>query len=98
MAGSQARLAALKLERKPLVDQSEFYAGKPLPRKLKSALDANDASVGAQNDLLHKGQLELADINANYDQQRDHLKRLWPTASTESNGVITGTAWSPSHK
>ena len=42
------RLRNLDAERKPLLDEAEFYIGKPLPFALKAKLDANDAAVAAQ--------------------------------------------------
>jgi hypothetical protein len=37
---SEARLALLASERKPLMDEAEFYIGKPLPTKLRTQLAA----------------------------------------------------------
>ncbi|MDP2006404.1 MAG: hypothetical protein Q8K45_12065, partial [Rubrivivax sp.] len=45
---TELRLRALATERKPLRDEAEFYQGRTLPPKLKSAIDANDAAVDAQ--------------------------------------------------
>ncbi|HZV91890.1 MAG TPA: hypothetical protein VFF72_01660, partial [Caldimonas sp.] len=49
---SKERIALLNAERKPLLDEAEFYVGKSLPSKLKLALDANDASLDAQKALI----------------------------------------------
>ena len=74
---SEKRIAELKLERKPLLDEAEFYKGKPLPAKLKQALDANDASAEAQRVLVENQKAELVRINARYDGELARLKRLW---------------------
>jgi hypothetical protein len=49
---SEARIKLLLQERKPLLDEAEFYVGKPLPLKVRLALDANDASLEAQRSLV----------------------------------------------
>ena len=77
---SEARVAALAKERKPLTDEAEFYAGKQLPPKLKQALDANDASTEAQRTLIQNQQVEVARINQLYDVELDRLKKLWAGA------------------
>ena len=53
----------LAVERKPLRDEAEFYQGKPLPPKLKTALDANDASVEAQRSAKETQEAEVGRIN-----------------------------------
>ena len=42
---AELRLRDLTAERKPLMDEAEFYKGRPLPAKLKQALDAGAVSV-----------------------------------------------------
>lgn len=95
---SEARLAELARERKPLLDDAEFYVGKPLPRKLKDQLDANDASADAQRALLQNQRLEMRRIDKLYDAELERLKRLWAGAQPGSLGMLAGTAASGSHK
>jgi hypothetical protein len=95
---SDSRLAALAAERKPLLDESEFYVGKPLPFKLKLALDANDAAVDAQKTLRQNQQLESARIVARYDAELERLRKLWAGAQPGSMGIITGAASAPPRK
>ncbi|CAN5883245.1 hypothetical protein BH11PSE8_BH11PSE8_23260 [soil metagenome] len=92
---SEARIRALAKERKPLMDEAEFYAGKPLPPKLKQALDANDAANEAQRSLIQNQQVELARINQGYDAELEHLKKLWGGAQP---GSITAAASGPQRK
>jgi hypothetical protein len=77
---SEARLADLERERKPLMDESEFYAGKTVPGKLKGQLDANDAAAAAQKELLVTQKAELARASKLYDVELAHLKKLWAGA------------------
>jgi hypothetical protein len=92
---SEDRLKALAGERKPLLDDAEFYAGRALPAKLKQALDANDASVEAQRALVQNQQVEMARINAAFDIELDRLKRLWAGAMPGSMGPLGVAAPAP---
>lgn len=84
MKASEHRIRDLGIERKPLLDEAEFYKGKPLPGKLKQALDANDASIEAQNVLIENQKAELVRINARYDAELARLKKLWAGAAPGS--------------
>ena len=87
---SEPRIAQLKAERKPLDDEKEFYVGKPLPTKLKLALDSNDASLEAQKRLVQNQQPELVRITALYDAELARLKKLWAGAPAGSLGPLAG--------
>jgi len=89
---TQDRLALLASERKPLMDETEFYVGKPLPTKLKTALDANDASTEAQQSLVQTQQAEVVRINALYDAELERLRKLWAGAQPGSLGPIAASA------
>lgn len=77
---SSLRLEALGLDRKPLLDEAEFYKGKPLPADLRTALDANDAATAAQRSAMQGQEAELVRINKLYDAELAHLKQLWAGA------------------
>jgi Domain of unknown function (DUF4124) len=81
---SEARITSLTTERKPLLDEAEFYVGKPFPPKLKQLLDANDAATDAQRSLLQNQQEEIVRINANFDAELERLRRLWGGAPAGS--------------
>jgi hypothetical protein len=81
---SESRVADLERERKPLVEETEFYVGKTLPGKLKAQLDANDAATAAQKELLVQQKAELARVTKLYDTELAHLKRLWAGAAPGS--------------
>jgi hypothetical protein len=89
---SEVRIALLTKERKPLLDEAEFYVGKPLPPLLKMQLDANDAAVKAQEDLRVNQQNEIVRINALYDVELERLKNLWGGALPGSMGVLPVTS------
>ena len=85
---SEARIRVLAKERKPLLDDAEFYVGKPLPARLKQQLDANDASVRAQEDLIQSGQAEIDRINALFDDELERLRQLWSGVQPGMMGML----------
>ena len=89
---SQQRSAALARERKPLLDEAEFYQGRPLPLKLRLALDANDAGVEAQRALVQNQQAEAVRINASFDVELARLRRLWAGAAPGSMGTLSAAS------
>lgn len=84
MRASEARLADLARERKPLLEESEFYAGKQLPALLRQQLDANEAAAAAQRDAQVQLKAEQERIARRYDAELAHLKRLWAGAAPGS--------------
>lgn len=95
---SEARINLLKAERKPLLDDAEFYVGKSLPAKLKSALDANDAALDAQKSLVQNQQGEVVRINGLYDAELARLKKLWAGTPAGSLGPIAAPPPPPGQK
>jgi len=85
---SEKRIAVLTADRKPLMDEAEFYVGKQLPLKLKQQLDANDAAAEAQRSLIQNQQSEIGRINSLYDTELARLKKLWAGAPAGSMGAI----------
>jgi len=80
LRASEGRLVELAKERKPLIADAEFYAGKPLPPQLKAQLDANDVSTEGQRGQIESQKAELDRINKNYDAELQRLKKLWAGA------------------
>jgi len=89
MKTSEMRLRDLAAERKPLLAEVEFYAGKPLPAKLRGQLDANDAATAAQREAVIGQEAELDRVNQLYDAELARLKLLWAGAAPGSLGPIT---------
>ncbi|MCE2915798.1 MAG: hypothetical protein LW768_09670 [Rubrivivax sp.] len=92
---SEIRLRDLTAERKPLLDELEFYAGRQPPAKLKAALDANEVSAEAQRQALVNQEAELVRINRFYDLELDRLRRLWAGATPGTLGAIPGNTTAP---
>jgi len=85
---SEARLTLLASERKPLTDEAEFYIGKPLPTKLRTQLDANDAATDAQRSLIQNQQAEIIRVNSLYDAELQRLRKLWGGAQPGTLGAL----------
>jgi hypothetical protein len=77
ISSSQRRVQQLNEERKPLLAESEFYVGKPLPYKVKSHLEANQTAIQAQTDAMKMQRAEHGRINALFDAELQRLKQLW---------------------
>lgn len=89
---SDQRLKDLAAERRPLLDETEFYKGKQLPLKLRLQLDANDAATDAQRSAMSNQEAELVRINRLYDAELDRLRRLWGGALPGTLGPIDSAA------
>ena len=74
------RLCMDRVDTAALLDEAEFYKGKPLPPKLKQQLDANEAAAEAQRVLIENQKAELVRINKLYDTELARLKKLWAGA------------------
>jgi hypothetical protein len=88
MKASERRLADLAKERKPLMDEAEFYAGRKMPLKLKQAIESNDAAVEAQRNAITTQEAELVRINRLHDVELDRLRKLWAGAAPGSLGPV----------
>jgi hypothetical protein len=92
---TELRLRELQAERKPLMDETEFYVGRALPPKLKSAIDANDAAAEAQRAAAATQQAELNRINRMFDGELERLRRLWAGAPPGSMGPLMPPSAAP---
>lgn len=89
---SELRLVAMEAERKPLLDEAEFYKGKQLPASLKTKLEFIDVTVDAQKTLVQNQQAEVVRINGLFDQELERLKKLWAGAPPGSLGSALAEA------
>ncbi len=88
---SESRLASLEKERKPLMDETEFYVGRQMPLKLKQSIDANDAATEAQRNLVSNQKAEIVRVNKIYDDELERLRRRWGGAQPGSMGIIASS-------
>lgn len=80
IAISEKRVADLQIDRKELLQEAEFFKGKQMPYKLKSRMEANEATQQAQRDIIQNQKAEMVRINALYDAELARLRRLWSGA------------------
>jgi hypothetical protein len=80
IAASEKHIEDLRDDRKPLLDEAEFYKGKRLPGKIRTKLEANDAQQQAQQDIIQNQKAEMVRLNALYDAELARLKKLWAGA------------------
>ncbi|MES2991057.1 MAG: hypothetical protein V4844_06535 [Pseudomonadota bacterium] len=95
VAASEVRLKVLQEERKPLLADAEFYAGKQLPPKLKTQLDANEVSTEGQRAQIESQKQEIARINQRYDEELQRLQKMWagtPPGSFEIQAAVAGSS------
>jgi hypothetical protein len=90
MKVSEGRIADLARERKPMLDEAEFYKGKALPPVLKVQLDTNEAAVSAQRDVQVQQRAELDRLARRYDTELAQLRRLWAGAAPGSIVSLAG--------
>ena len=90
MKSTEIRLRELAAERKPLLEEAEFYKGKTLPSKLKTALDANDAAAEAQRSSAANQEAEIVRINRIYDAELERLRKLWSGTPAGTLGPLPG--------
>ncbi|HYN60770.1 MAG TPA: hypothetical protein VET87_14625 [Rubrivivax sp.] len=92
---TELRLRDLAAERRPLLSEAEFYEGRALPAKLRSQIEANDASTAAQRESALTQEAELARVNRFYDAELARLKLLWAGAVPGSLGPIMAQSAPP---
>ena len=81
---SQRRLETLATEKKPLLEEAEFYVGRAMPTRLRQQLEGVDASADAQRALILNQQAEALRINNAYDAELARLHQLWAGAAPGS--------------
>jgi hypothetical protein len=88
LRSAEERLILLAKERKPLVDEAEFYNAKTIPGQLKAQIEGNSVSADALRTLIQNQQIETVRINKLYDAELARLKQLWRGAAPGSLGPI----------
>lgn len=95
MKNSTLRLKDLANERRPLLEEAEFYRGRTLPASVKQRLESVEASVDAQRQLIATQEAELVRINKLFDVELDRLRKLWGGAEPGSLGPVPSVGDNP---
>lgn len=85
---SEQRLADLHKERKPLMEEAEFYKDRTMPPKLRNQIDAVDVALVAQRSTVVNQQAEIGRISALFDAELAHLRKLWAGAQPGTLGKL----------
>jgi hypothetical protein len=70
------RMDELNRERKRLDDESEFYAKRDMPEKLKRELAANNDMVKSQQKIIAETRADMARVNDRYDAEARRFREL----------------------
>jgi hypothetical protein len=70
------RMDELKLERKKLDDETEFFVKRELPEKLRRALAANNDMVASQQKIIADTKADMARVNERYDAEARRFREL----------------------
>jgi len=92
MERSQKRLELLAADRRPLLEEAEFYTGRQLPPQLKQQLEGNETTAAALRELIQHQQSEMQRINAAFDVELNRLRALWSGAPPGSLGPMVDSA------
>lgn len=68
-----------------LAAEKEFYAKKPMPKKLQDDFNNNEIDLKGQQDALAAKKKELGEINAKYDEDR---RRYLELTGTKPKGTV----------
>ena len=70
------RIAEAQKRAKDLAAEKEFYAKKPMPKKLQDDIKNNEIDIKGQQDTLAAKKKELGEINAKYDEDKRRYLEL----------------------
>ena len=72
----EKRVAEAQERAKKLAAEKEFYAKKPMPKKLQDDIKNNEMDLRVQQDSLATKQKEVSEINAKYDEDKRRYLEL----------------------
>ena len=72
----EKRIAEAQQRAQKLAAEKEFYAKKPMPKKLQDDLKNNEIELKGQQDTLAAKKKELGEINAKYDEDKRRYVEL----------------------
>jgi hypothetical protein len=73
---AELKLAEAGKRKQSLAGEAEFYKKRAMPAQLKEEIQANEAEIKLQADLLEKKKKESAAINARYDEDLRRYRGL----------------------
>lgn len=88
----EKRVAETQQRAKDLAAEKEFYAKKPMPKKLQDDLKNNAIELKGQQDTLAAKKKELGEINAKYDADKRRYVELTTGAKPKAAAAPAGAA------
>jgi hypothetical protein len=97
----QAELAAKEIEKriaeaqkraKDLAVEKEFYAKKPIPKKLEDDIKNNNIDIKGQQDTLAANKKALGEINAKYNEDKRRYLELTTGAKPKAAAAPAGAS------
>jgi hypothetical protein len=82
----EKRIAAAQQRAKDLVAEKEFYAKKPVPKKLQDEIKNNEIDIKGQQVTLAAKKRELGEINAKYDEDKRRYVAITAAKSKSPSG------------
>ena len=81
---TEKRITEAQKRAKDLAAEKEFYAKKPMPKKLQDDIRNNEIDLKGQNDTLASKKKELGEINAKYDEDKRRYLELTTAAKPKA--------------
>jgi len=86
------RIADAQKRAKDLAAEKEFYAKKPIPKKLQDDIKNNEIDIKGQQDTQAAKRKELGEINAKYDEDKRRYLELTTGAKPKTAAAPSGAA------
>jgi len=86
------RIGEAQQRAQKLAAEKEFYAKKPIPKKLQDDIKNNEIEIKGQQDMLAAKKKELGDINAKYDEDKRRYLDLTTGAKPKAAAAPAGAA------
>jgi TfoX/Sxy family transcriptional regulator of competence genes len=86
------RIADAQKRAKDLAAEKEFYATKPIPKKLQDDIKNNEVDIKGQQDAQAAKKKELGEINAKYDAVKRRYLELTTGAKPKTAAAPAGAA------
>jgi small-conductance mechanosensitive channel len=84
------RIAEAQKRAKDLAAEKEFYAKKPMPKKLQDDINNNEIDIKGQRNALAAKKKELGEINAKYDEDKRRYVELTTGAKPRAADAPAG--------
>lgn len=94
---AQTRVSELKIQRRELDSQAEFYAKNPkrMPASLVHRMEENGRNMAAQDRFIREQEEERRRVNQRFDDEAVRLRPRWPTSASSPRPAASAPQSSP---